>query len=647
MDEQLKLGIPDDEAAIAPVRRFTLSAPKSKLLSRFIVPLALGAWAFMANKLVSAELEKAEFRHTPRPPMPDEKASVHKEAVAPIPEQADLVVQPDDGKVVQLDNFRAPPKSDSFGSESVFFIANRKNDSFQYVKDETHGGVHAVAVAVDAKHSESAATSGNSSTRHDASTTVSGGLEASGRSQNAPREAIEKSENHRPTVVSMVNLGKARKNETLLITVAALLAGAVDADGDVLHITQLAVNVGELSVRSDGNWLFTPEKDYQGPIEFTYTIDDGQDSVHQKALATYIPAPVIETEGTANDDILVGTAGNDVIDAKAGDDIVYAREGDDVISGGDGNDRLIGGDGHDVIYGGGGDDIIFGGQGDDILFGDDGNDELHGDAGNDQIFGGMGDDVVFGGQGDDVIDGGAGKDDLRGDEGDDYLSGGNDDDHLSGGSGHDHIYGGLGNDTIFITTTDGGDKLYGGAGTDTVDLSATEADSTVDLEHHWFKIGDGDDSEIHDVENIVGSKGRDTLVADESVNVMTGGQGKDTFVFSSVSAMSNNGQAKDTITDFEAGDRIDLSRLMQEVDGHALMKMFFSGYGEANFSDVGAISYIHSLAVDMHEVTIISGSIWSDSNDDGYETYSINLDGNKTLTSDDFVLDMHEFGSAS
>jgi hypothetical protein len=74
------------------------------------------------------------------------------------------------------------------------------------------------------------------------------------------------------------------------------------------------------------------------------------------------------------------------------------------------------------------------------------------------------------------------------------------------------------------------------------------------------------------------------------------------------------------------------------------MKMFFSGYGEANFSDVGAISYIHSLAVDLHEITVISGSVWSSDSDDGYEVYSINLDGNKTLTSDDFVLDMHEFG---
>jgi hypothetical protein len=626
MDEQLKLGIPDDEAAIAPVRRFTLSAPKSKLLSRFIVPLALGAWAFMANKLVSAELEKVEFRHTPRPHMPDDKPSAHKEPVTQIPEQPDAAPQPDDGKVVQLDKFRPSPKSESSGSDPLGFIMNRKSDSFQYIKDESLGAVHAVAVVVDVNPIDDGATHSNTAPQHESSGIASDSHQVTPSAKTAQPEPKDEKQNHRPTVVSIVDLGKARKNETLLITVAALLAGAIDADGDVLNISQLSVNAGSIIQRSDGNWLFTPDKDYQGQIKFTYAISDGQQAVKQTAFATYIPAPVTETAGTANDDILVGTAGNDVIDAKAGDDIVYAREGDDVISGG------------------GGDDIIFGGQGDDILFGDDGNDELHGDAGNDQIFGGMGDDVVFGGQGDDVIDGGAGKDDLRGDEGDDYLSGGNDDDHLSGGSGHDHIYGGLGNDTIFITTTDGGDKLYGGAGTDTVDLSATEADSTVDLEHHWFKIGDGDDSEIHDVENIVGSKGRDTLVADESVNVMTGGQGKDTFVFSTLDAITNKGQANDTITDFETGDRIDLSRLMQDGDGLTLMKMFFSGYGEANFSDVGAISYIHSLAVDLHEITVISGSVWSSDSDDGYEVYSINLDGNKTLTSDDFVLDMHEFG---
>lgn len=626
MDEQLKLGIPDDEAAIAPVRRFTLSAPKSKLLSRFIVPLALGAWAFMANKLVSAELEKVEFRHTPRPHMPEDKASAHKEPVTQVPEQPDVAAQPDDGKVVQLDKFRPSPKSESSGSDPLGFIINRKSDSFQYIKDESLGAVHAVAVVVDVNPVEGDATQDNMSSHNETSGIASISQTATPSAKTAQPEPKDETQNHRPTVVSIVDLGKARKNETLLITVAALLAGAIDADGDVLNISQLSVNAGSIIQRSDGNWLFTPDKDYQGQIKFTYAISDGQQAVKQTAFATYIPAPVTETAGTANDDILVGTAGNDVIDAKAGDDIVYAREGDDVISGGDGDDRLIGGDGDDIIFGGGGNDIIYGGQGNDILFGDDGNDQLYGDAGNDQLFGGTGDDVLSGGQGDDDLFGGAG------------------DDFLSGGSGHDHLYGGLGNDTFVVTEPEGGDKLYGGEGTDTVDLSATAADATVDLEHHRFRIGDDDESEIHDVENIIGGNGRDTLVADDNVNVMSGGNGKDIFVFSTIDAITNKGQANDTITDFETGDRIDLSRLMQDGDGLTLMKMFFSGYGEANFSDVGAISYIHSLALDLHEITVISGSVWSSDNDDGYETYSINLDGNKTLTSDDFVLDMHEFG---
>jgi VCBS repeat-containing protein len=118
-------------------------------------------------------------------------------------------------------------------------------------------------------------------------------------------------------------------------------------------------------------------------------------------------------------------------------------------------------------------------------------------GGNDTLSGGVGDDSLFGGTGDDAIDGGSGTDRLVGDSGQDTLQGG-----------------------------DGDDLLFGDSGDDV----------------------------------LLGQAGADTLAGGDGADTLTGGAGNDTFAFGAGTTRSHSSPTtSDRVTDFTAGDRIDLS----------------------------------------------------------------------------------------
>ena len=154
---------------------------------------------------------------------------------------------------------------------------------------------------------------------------------------------------------------------------------------------------------------------------------------------------------------------------------------------------------------------------------DDGDGTIFGGDGNDVILGENGQDLVFAGAGDEIVDGGSG---------DDQFS---------------------------ATVSDGNDSYSGGAGTDTYDLSGTEAGVVV-----YLALGTADGAEIgHDnlsgIENVVGGAGDDVFKASEFFNVFTGGESNDNFEFGSILNANAIGVVCDQITDFQVGDKIDLS----------------------------------------------------------------------------------------
>jgi Ca2+-binding RTX toxin-like protein len=142
------------------------------------------------------------------------------------------------------------------------------------------------------------------------------------------------------------------------------------------------------------------------------------------------------------------------------------------------------------IFTGGGNDIVTSSGGGGI--------EVHGEQGNDFIHAGVGDNVLHGDTENDQVIGGSGYDFLFGDDGDDYMD---------GGSGADYIDGGAGSDLLSYWNSSQGVEVY---------LGRNEGYS-----------GDAEGDQIHNMENLDGSRHQDVLQGDSQNNEMNGLAGDD------------------------------------------------------------------------------------------------------------------------
>ena len=120
------------------------------------------------------------------------------------------------------------------------------------------------------------------------------------------------------------------------------------------------------------------------------------------------------------------------------------------------------------------------------------------------------------------------------------LIGGKGNDVIDGGAGADYMAGGLGDDTYYVDNV--GDKIYDTGGTDTV-ISSIDMVLGLGLEN--LKL-------IGGAVKGIGNSGNNRIEGNAQNNVLTGGGGNDTFLF-------GLGSGNDRITDFNAGDKIDLS----------------------------------------------------------------------------------------
>lgn len=496
-------------------------------------------------------------------------------------------------------------------------------------------------------------------------------------------------ENRRPTAGNVIRLTSSQVNHSVLLSIAALLGGASDADGDTLSIANLTASSGELRQFNSDQWLFTPERGDTGNVVFQYEITDGSAGVAQLALLDLVEANPEIIVGTDADDILTGSASPSVIDAMAGDDIVIGREANDIIYARDGDDRIVGGSGDDVIFAGSGNDIVFAGDGDDIVFGGSGNDIIHGEGGNDTLFGeddddtfvatlDDGDDVIDGGDGIDTYDArtiettivanlanarivgsdigtdrvinvenvtsGSGDDVLTGDDADNTLTAGDGDDILTGSGGADTLSGEAGNDTFVATLDDGDDVIDGGDGIDTYDASECLDSVTIDLSAGTATGLEVGDDVLCDVENAVGGSGDDTLIANEDLNVMTGGAGNDLFVFTAEFSGRGRG-SRDVITDFEVGDRIDIRSVSREaaeaLEDFGFRRFVLISEGE-DFTEPGQVRFRYETLEDRDR-TIIEGNIDDDLTEHEFE---IELLGRYALRDDDFEYNQDRPGQA-
>lgn len=105
-----------------------------------------------------------------------------------------------------------------------------------------------------------------------------------------------------PPTVTPINLGSIDEDQPRTITLAELIAGASDIEGNALTASNLVVEAGSGAVSGSGPWTFTPALDWSGEITIRFDVSDGTDTVSNTATLTVNPvndAPVLTPTGNA------------------------------------------------------------------------------------------------------------------------------------------------------------------------------------------------------------------------------------------------------------------------------------------------------------------------------------------------------------
>ncbi|USD34168.1 MULTISPECIES: VCBS domain-containing protein [Vibrio] len=99
--------------------------------------------------------------------------------------------------------------------------------------------------------------------------------------------------NDAPTISSEVQLNSGKEDIAQTITATELLANAIDVDHNdqgQLSIANLVADHGSIKDNHDGTYTFTPDKDYNGQVHFTYDVKDAHSGVtHTGATMTLAP----------------------------------------------------------------------------------------------------------------------------------------------------------------------------------------------------------------------------------------------------------------------------------------------------------------------------------------------------------------------
>ena len=135
------------------------------------------------------------------------------------------------------------------------------------------------------------------------------------------------------------------------------------------------------------------------------------------------------------------------------------------------------------------------------------------------------------------------------------VSGGQYEDRIEGDARANTLYGSDGADTLIGNA--GADVLYGDSYATITSLWGVDNPTSPEIEHgpggaDVLMGGAGNDI-------LSGEGGDDRLAGDLGLDSLNGGDGADTFLYAAVG--ESRAQAVDTITDFGAGDHIDVSQI--------------------------------------------------------------------------------------
>ena len=94
-----------------------------------------------------------------------------------------------------------------------------------------------------------------------------------------------------PTLTGVLAELNSQEDSSYQISVAELLQGYTDADGDPLTIINLQADTGKLTDNQNGIYSFIPNPDFNGIVNLTYQISDGQDGIIEVAQTINV-API-------------------------------------------------------------------------------------------------------------------------------------------------------------------------------------------------------------------------------------------------------------------------------------------------------------------------------------------------------------------
>ncbi|MDE1290831.1 VCBS domain-containing protein [Vibrio aestuarianus] len=153
--------------------------------------------------------------------------------------------------------------------------------------------------------------------------------------------------NDAPTVSSEVQLNSGKEDSVQTITAADLLAHATDIDNNdqgQLTVANLIANHGSIRDNQDGTFTFTPEKDYNGDVHFSYDVKDPHGGVtHTGATTNLVPDSPIQHDAPDFEQVNSEEFSVEVDIAITNDDESNQLDSADAIQSGHENDASMNG----------------------------------------------------------------------------------------------------------------------------------------------------------------------------------------------------------------------------------------------------------------------------------------------------------------
>ena len=335
-----------------------------------------------------------------------------------------------------------------------------------------------------------------------------------------------------PTAVLAAGLNP----DAYVVSIADLLAGFSDVEGDTLSVAGLATSNGLLVLNADGlGYTITPTVNFAGAVNLTYNVVDGNGgstaAVQSYQQVAFNDPTTGELHIASYTNTLTNanlTATNTVADADLPAMVPITQW-----------QRLVAGNWVNIVAPAGTAATLVNQTNTTVRA-----TSTYTDA--------FGTTTVISGE--TAVVGSGANNTLAGTAGIDFVLGLGGNDNLTAGAGNDTVDGGAGNDTLRASVGDGNDNYIGDIGVDTYDMSLTTAAANINLSTGVASSADTGVDTLSGIENISASSGDDTLTDGAGSNSLLGNAGNDTFVLTADDARDtlNGGAGTSDTADYSA-----------------------------------------------------------------------------------------------